>query len=237
MIRIIKTIFYSIFWRLFFDAISKVNFIQFIENLNVHLRTLNVWQLSRLLRLLITDTITDNPIFRNLTLPFGIDLKILVDSVYKKLFLFGFIFTLIANIWLSYFKKIILWPFKLGIFSFVYSIFGFDVSWFLNIFSLFPLNIPNWVYFQYMNLYNNWLNWWHNTAGIKSITSVPVKETINKIKNKVTIEKDLVELENPKDNKLLYITGIATVFLIIGFTLWYFDVFSLLCLFLFLNII
>lgn len=87
----------------------------------------------------------------------------------------------IGNFWLTFLKRIILLPFKLGMFSFVYSIFGFDVSWFLNLFNYFSLNILYWVYIQYLSLYNNWLVWWNKIADIKSINTVSLAEK-NKIK-------------------------------------------------------
>jgi len=74
-------------------------------------------------------------------------------------------------------KRIFLWPFKLGIFTFIYSILGFDVTWFLNLFNFFTLNVPQWVYIQYLTLYSNWINWWHDTVKIKSLNNVSLPDS------------------------------------------------------------
>jgi len=227
MIRIIKNILYSISWRFFFNTINKIKFINILNNLNTYLRTLNIRELLKILNFLIFDKLSDSSILRPVIYPFEIELKVLVDSIYKKMFLFGFVFTILTNVWFNLFKKIFLLPFKLGVFSFIYSVLGFDVTWFLSWFNFFSLNIPYWVYFQYLTLYNNWLNWWYNTVNIKSITSVPVKE-IKEIKEtkkiKKNLNKELVEIEIPKNNTVWYIVGVVTVIGGVCFILWYFDV-------------
>lgn len=112
-------------------------------------------------------------------------------------------------------------PFKLGIFYFLYSLIGLDVTWFLNIFNFFPVNIPFWIYIQYLTLYNNWLKWWYNIVDIKSITTVPLVET-KKLKKDLNIINDSIEVENSKKNKIWYVLGITTLILGVGFALWYF---------------
>jgi len=219
MIRIIRNILITLFWKILFDQINKIDFISFLDSF----KNLNTWELFRISRLLSSDTMPENSTLKMLTQTFEIDFHLLVNSWPRKLFLFGFIFTLITNVWLVLFKRILLLPFKLGLFSFIFSILGVDVSWFLNIFNYFPLNIPCWVYTQYLTLYNNWLMWWYNTVNIKSITPVPVKE-IKKIKK--NIKSDLIETEKPHSNKVWYIVGIVTVVVGIGFILWYFEAFG-----------
>jgi len=224
MIKIIKSILYNISWSFLFSSINKIEFINILNNLNTYLRALKLKELFRILKFLITDKLSDSPILRPVIYPFEIELKVLVDNVYKKIFLFGFIFTIITNVWFNLFKKIFLLPFKLGIFSFLYSILGFDVSWFLNIFNFFPLNIPNWVYIQYLTLYNNWLSWWYSSVNIKSITSVPLNEA-KKMKKSVD-KKDLIEIETPKNKTVWYVIGVVTVIGGVCFILWYFDCFN-----------
>lgn len=235
MIKIIKNLFVSLFLNLFFENMTKDNFLRILN----YIKTLKVRELFGLLNWIRSDRLTDNNLLRPVFHPFEIDFTLVVNSFPRKIFLFGFIFTLIINVWLTFLKKIILLPFKLGIFSFIYSIFGFDVTWFLNLFNVFTFNIPYWVYFQYLTMYNNWLNWWYKTVDIKSINSIPINE-VKKVNNKI---KEVTETENPGNNKikyivggiliigsicsnknLWYIAGIATVLIGIGFALWYFDV-------------
>jgi hypothetical protein len=211
--------------KFFFENISKDKFISLLT----YLKTLKIRELFGLLNLIRSDNLTNNAILRPIFHTFEIEFKLLVDSLSKKIFLFGFIFTLIANIWLTFFKKIILLPFKLGIFSFVYSMFGIDVTWFLNIFNIFTFNVPYWVYFQYLTLYNSWLTWWHGNVNIKSISTVaiqPIKEVRSKL-NKIKENKETIEIEKPSNNKVWYIVGGILVIGSICLAIWYFDPFNL----------
>jgi len=222
MTRIIKDLLINIFWRILFDNIHRIDFTEILNNLSAYIRTLNVREQIRTLNLLITENILENPTLRPVFQPFEVDFTVVLSTWPRKLFFLGFIFTTVVNVWFIYFKRILLLPFKLGIFSFLFSIFGFDVTWFLNLFNIFNLNIPYWVYFQYLTLHNNWLNWWNKTVNVKGITSVPIKE-IKQIKQNVT--EDLMEVEK-KNNKVLYVVGIITVVISIGFVIWYFDIFN-----------
>lgn len=181
MSRIFKNTIISIFRYFIFSDITKHKFKLFIDNLSIHLKSLSIWNLSQTLKNLVTNSSSENSNLTGIANPLSLDWKILSDSKPKNLFLVGFVLTIVANRWLYYFKKIILWPFKLGNFSFVYSVLGFDVTWFLNIWSYFTVNIPNWVYIQYLTLFNNWLDWWYNTVKIKSLTSVPLVEAKKKL--------------------------------------------------------
>lgn len=119
---------------------------------------------------------------------------ILLDTNNKKYLWLSLIFTVIFYRWYILFKKILLWPFKLGIWSFFYSLFGIDLSWVLNIFYIFPFNIPQWVYIQYLTLYNNWIDWWHRTVNIKKLNNVPIlkSSSINE-----TVEPESIETVEP----------------------------------------
>jgi len=184
IIRIIKYAAYSMSWYFFYNKIKKSDYQHIFDGYNIKLMALSIRDIFKFLSDLTTDNLNENSWLNSLTLPFNLSFKILFDSNSKKLFLFGFGFTVIVYRWLKLFRKILLFPFKLGIFSFVYSIFGFDVNWFLSWFKFFSLNIPYWVYIYYLTLYNNWLTWWYQNVNIKSITSVPNKEIkeIKKIK-------------------------------------------------------
>lgn len=177
MIKILKFILISIFWHFTYYKLSKFDFKNIFNSLNIQLRALSILNLIKFLIDLTRDNLNQNTFLNSIPLPVNLNLTALYDSKLKKLFLFGFGFILIINKLFLIFKKIFLWPFKLGVFSFVYSILGIDVTWFLNIFNFFTVNLPYWVYFQYLTLYNNWLNWWYNNVNIKSITTVPLIES------------------------------------------------------------
>lgn len=226
MIIILRFLMFSIFWYFTYNKLSKSDFRGIFNNLDTQLGSLSNSKLINFLTDLTKDNQAQNPTLNSIPLPVNFNIASLYDNKYKKLFLFGFGFTLIAHRFLLLFKKIILLPFKLGVFSFLYSILGVDLTWFLNIFNYFTINIPFWVYVQYLTLYNNWLNWWYSTVNIKSITTVPLIED-KKIKNNITKStNDLNEIDIPKNNKIWYIAGIVTVIIGVGFALWYFDVFN-----------
>lgn len=116
--------------------------------------------------------------------------------------------------WFLLIKKLILWPFKLGVFSFLFSILGFDVKWFLGIFDFFSFNIPNWIYTQYFSLYCNWLNWWHNTVKIKNLNNVSLNE-------KPEIESKATEISDPENKsnkkKILIFLGLVILLGVVYF--------------------
>ena len=223
MIRILRYLTFFFSWRFIYNNIKKPDYLNIFNNYNVLLRTLNIFDVLRFLTDLTKDNLSENSFLNTISLPFNLEMRNLYDNNYKKLFLFGFGFTIIVYRWLKLLRKFALMPFKLGMFTTLYSILGFDVSWVLNIFNFFPFNIPNWVYVQYITLYNNWLNWWYNTVNIKSITSVPL---IEEKKNITKHKKELVEIEKPENYKLWYVAGVVTVVIGVGFALWYFGVFN-----------
>jgi len=81
---------------------------------------------------LIFNKITNNFFFRLITNTPGINPSVIIDSKLKKIILISFVSTLIIYRQFLLFKRFILLPFKLGIYSFFYAISGFDVSWFLT---------------------------------------------------------------------------------------------------------
>lgn len=216
---IIKKILINIFWRFLFSNISRASFSNILNNLSTYLSTLSVIQVLKDLKLILLDRFPENPILMHAFHPFELSVKYLFDNIFKKTFFFIFFSFMVFNIWSRIFFKLILLPFKLGLISFTYSICGFDVSWFLSIFNFFTINIPYWVYVQYLTLYNNWLQWWNSSVNIKSIKKIPIKE----IKKNVT--EDLIEVEKP-NNKFWYAVGVVTIIVTVGFIMWYFDVFN-----------
>jgi hypothetical protein len=175
---------------------------------------------------LIKNNIPENTVLNTITLPFGLNFSFLYDNKFKNLFILSFGFTLLVHRSYILFKQVILWPFKLGIFSFIYSILGFDVSWFLNLFNVFSINVPHWVYFQYLTLYNNWIHWWYNTVNIKSINSILLVET-NKLKQNVSNNLPSSENNQIKNNKVIWdVLAILAVLGGICFILWYIDAYG-----------
>jgi len=224
IIKIIKWVIETIFWQLIFNQISKTYFGVLIGWFTTQLLAMTYMEIIRVLRDLISNRITNNNFIRILEATFGLQIRLLFDSIYKKFFWLGFVSTLLIYKQYLLFKKILLWPFKLGIFSFIFSIFGVDPSWFLGWFNIFSLNIPQWVYIQYLTLYSNWINWWKNTAEIKNLKT----ESLPHIpKNNM----DLIEGsgqptgENKILNKKNILIGL-TVVTLIGIGIWDFFYYS-----------
>lgn len=226
MITILKFIITEIFWRFIFNHINRIHFVDFTNNLRVHLLAMPFRNLFNYFWSLITNRLPNNNIFNNLPLMPAIDLNSLINTNSKRFFWLGLVSTLLVYKQFILFKRLILWPFKLGIFTFIFSTFGIDLSWFLGWFNIFPLNIPQWVYIQYLTLYGNWLNWWHSTADIKNIS----KETIpSAYSNKFSDLNKYLETESVEDtsseNKIfnrrnLFI--LLGVLALVGVGVWYF---------------
>lgn len=221
MIRIIKNLLNYAIWRFIFNQINRLHFVNFTNNFIAQLLTMTTRDILNFLGDLIFNKITNNFFFRLITNTPGINPSIIIDSKSKKIILISFVSTLILYRQFLLFKRFILWPFKLGIYSFFYAIFGFDVSGFLTWFDYFPLNIPQWVYVQYITLYSNWLNWWKGTVEIKNLNTDSIP-SINKT-NSVT---DLTEGDsNNWINKKNIIIGL-TVIALIGVGVWYYFYYS-----------
>jgi len=223
IIRAIKQIFYSMAWQYFFYKIERVNFIYLINNFPTYYQTLSMRNSLRFFRDLVYDRATDNTFFRNLNPGNLINTRTLTDTNTKKMFWLGFTFTLLTLKWYILLKKVILWPFKLGIVSFFGSLIGFDTVWFLSLFDLFKFNVPHWVFVQYLTLYSNWLNWWSNSVNIKNLKSIELpKNSIKEIKLNESEFSDLTE----SGDKLIYnkkkIFIIIGITLIVGIGIWYY---------------
>jgi len=208
MIRIIiRWILEIVVYQLIFNQINKINFRLITNNFTTQLLTLSTVNILMFLRDLILDKITNNNFFRILEATYGLHVRLLFDRTSKKVFWVGFVFLLRIYRWFVLFKKLILWPFKLGIFSFIFSIFGVDMSWFLSLFNIFSFNIPNWVFFQYLNLYNNWLGWWKNYVNVKSLNNVSLASKENIKYESITSNEP--EINNSIFNKKILLLVLA----------------------------
>lgn len=137
MIKFIKNIIINIMWQFLFDSISKLDFRRFINNLTVIFNTMSLRELLNLYKDIILDKITENRNYRLIYHQTAINARTILYQNHNKLFFSSFIFYIIVYRWFTLFKKIIIWPFKLGILSFFYSLFGIDLSWLLNLFDFF----------------------------------------------------------------------------------------------------
>ena len=63
----------------------------------------------------------------------------------------------------------------------------------------YSINIPQWVYFQYLLLYNNWINWWSNIVDIKSLTITSIPNFKSASKNK-KVELETTPLDDHENN-------------------------------------
>lgn len=59
MKNFIKTIIYSIFWRLFFNKINKIDFINILTNISMYLRTLNFKEQVRFIKTFFSGSSTE----------------------------------------------------------------------------------------------------------------------------------------------------------------------------------
>lgn len=217
MIRIIRYILSTVFWQLLFNQIDRINFLTLINNFYTLFMALSTFNIFTTLKDLIFSLIrpgnilTNNNFFRLLSSTPGINIGELTNTRSKRLFWLGFTFSFIVIRWFILFKRLILLPFKLGIYTFLYTISGLDVSWILSWFDIFNFNIPKWVFNQYLSLYNNWINWWNNTGNIKSLTV-----------NKTNYETP--NLDESSDNKInkIKLFVIVTAVVLIGVGIWYY---------------
>jgi hypothetical protein len=97
MKKIIKTILYSIFWRLFLDNIKKVDFIKLLNNLSTYLKSLSFREQIRFVRSLFSDSLVEKTKYLFVTVPLQINLSLYFNTLAKKLFFFGFIFSILAS--------------------------------------------------------------------------------------------------------------------------------------------
>jgi len=219
MIKIIKYIFNWVFWGLFYQILLNYNYKTIFDSFTTLFSTLPFRTLLKFISDLINNRFSNNNIFRLINLPEGLNVNILFDNSSKRFFWSCFIFFILVHRWLLIFKNLILLPFKWGIYSFIYSLIGFDVNWFLNLFNFFSINIPAWVYLQYLILYNNWLNWWRYTVNVKNLRIMPLPER-KSIKLIETEKSESVDSNDITINKkkLIIILGVITL---IGVGIWY----------------
>lgn len=199
MIRIISYILNHIIWNFIFNQINRINFLNLFNAFRTQLLASSTADIWRFLRDLLLNRITNNFIYRIITSTPGINPNLIVDTKAKKIFWLSFVSTLILYRQYKLFKKLILWPFKLGVYSFIYAISGLDVSWFLSWFDIFPLNVPQWVYVQYLSLYSNWIEWWKGTVQIKNLRTDSLP-TVPKTKDSMELIEDT---PNAPDNNLI----------------------------------
>jgi len=216
MIKIIKYIItYGIGFIYYLDKISGYTYKLILNTFIVQLKVVSIRELFKFFKDLLTNNLNNNTLLSQISFPQGFNWKSLIDTKPKKIYLLTITSTVLIYRSIVTLKKIFLWPFKLGILSLFYSILGFDVTWFLNLFNLFTINIPQWVYFQYLLLYGNWMNWWHNIVNIKSLNTNPFSE-----KNESSMEIDEKSKFNLK-RYFLYLLGLLIMFGIFYF--FYFD--------------
>lgn len=99
---------------------------------------------------------------------------------------FLFIFLILGNVLkrsLFLVKTLILLPFKLGVYGYISSLFGFRPDYLLSFFDVFKFNLPSWTYQKLVELHLSWMSWFKNTLQISSINPDLNKPlTIPKIK-------------------------------------------------------
>jgi len=137
MITIIKYVFFIFFSTFCFKQVNRSNFKSIFDNFNAQLMTTPLRVLFSTLGYLWNNNFRNITTLNSISTTFNVDWNILYDNNAKKFGLLAFVFTLIVYRWLILLKRLILWPFKLGIFSFIYSVLGLDVKWFLGIFDFF----------------------------------------------------------------------------------------------------
>ena len=196
-----------------------MNFNLITSNFRAQLLTLSLMQSLIFLRDIILNRVSNNIFFRIVTSTptiGGVSPNDLINTNPKIIFWVTFVSTLILYKQYILFKKFILWPFKIGIYAFIYAISGFDVSWVLSFFDIFKFNVPQWVYVQYLNLYSNWLNWWKDTAKINNIKPESIPKAKIKPESVEVIKKPFLT------NTEIVITLSVAAILICGFIVWYY---------------
>lgn len=129
-----------------------------------------------------------------------------VDILSRLKFLF--IFLILSNILkrtLFLFKSLILLPFRLGVYSFIASLFGFRPDYILSFFYIFKFNLPSWTYNKLLELHLSWMTWFKNNLQIKSITteSYSSEKPFPKLKSIFTNPEPEIE---SKPETYLYLT-------------------------------
>jgi len=68
-------------------------------------------------------------------------------------------------------RNLIILPFKLGVYGFIFYLFGIKLDWLLSFFDVFKFNLPGWTYSKLIELHISWLNWIKTTLQVNSITT------------------------------------------------------------------
>lgn len=220
IIRIIRYILIRIFWRLFFRQINRIDFLNLINNISAILLTFSLRNILIFLKDIIFDRYSDNVFFRLIHNNLGLQFSTLTDTSSKRIFWVGFVFSLVVLRWFILFKRLILWPFKLGIYAFLGAVSGFDMSWLLGWFDIFYFNIPKWVYIQYLTLYSNWIGWWKNSVKIKNLNTESIP-SVNKSAFYMNDSIDSIDNNNSNINKTKLFIIVGAVILI-GVGVWYY---------------
>jgi len=174
LILISETILKYIIRKLFFKNLAKNDFkslLSYILDLLPHETFLNI------VKLLINtfkskpDELTNLKII-NEAITHTIPSDQRIDVIKRAKYLF--IILILGNILkrsLFLVKNIILLPFKLGVYSFIASLFGIRPDYLLSFFEIFIFNLPSWTYNKLIELHLSWLNWLKNTLKIESIST------------------------------------------------------------------
>lgn len=134
------------------------------------------------------------------------------DVIKKAKYLF--IFLILGNIFkrsLFLVKNIILLPFKLGVYSFLASLFGIRPDYFLSFFEIFKFNLPSWTYNKLLELHISWLSWWKNTLNVGSIST--------DFNDKLSLPKpntETISISKPDPDTYLYLTKTQWFYLTIS---------------------
>jgi hypothetical protein len=96
MKKLIKTLIYSVFWRLFFENLNKLDFIQILNNISTYIRTLNFKEQLKLMRSFFSVPNNEINAYTFLSHPVDLRLSIFMDTLSKKLFFLTFIFSTVA---------------------------------------------------------------------------------------------------------------------------------------------
>src|SRR5258708_37753619 len=129
MIRIINFIVSYISYYSLFNFINKENFNFIFNSLITNLIILPINRVYNLFLEVIWNRVTENSILNSVLSKINPALNsanALLDTPLKRLLLSGFIFIILIYRTYIIIKSLIILPFKLVIFSFFYSIFGFD---------------------------------------------------------------------------------------------------------------
>lgn len=129
---------------------------------------------------------------------------------------FLFLFLIAGNVLkrtLFLVKNIIIFPFKIGVYSFIAFLFGIKLDWLLAIFDIFKFNLPSWTFNKLLELHLSWMLWFKNNFQISSINTEfdPKGATLKTFPYK---EKEIETIEpDTKPDKYFYLTKTQWIYL------------------------